>query len=248
MEHTRQNGLDTLRGIALLHMIAYHASWDLVYIFGFNWSWYRSFGAYLWQQAICWTFILLSGFCFHLGRRRFRRGLLTFGGGVLVSAVTLFWMPSNRVICGILTLLGSATLLTAVLDSFLRRIPARAGVVGSFTLFLLCYDINDGFLGFMGSHLCALPSKLYQNVLTACLGFPPSGFFSTDYFPLLPWIFLFLTGYFLYYLRQGTPWNLHLPLLTVMGRHSLWIYLCHQPVIYAILWILNELTKQILMT
>ena len=56
----RFDGLDTLRGMTLLSMIAYHASWDLVYMFGVHWPWYRSFAAYVWQQSICWSFIAPS--------------------------------------------------------------------------------------------------------------------------------------------------------------------------------------------
>ena len=51
---------------------------------------------------------LLSGYCFHLGRHRLRRGLMAFGGGVIVSLVTVFAMPDSPIICGVLTLLGSA--------------------------------------------------------------------------------------------------------------------------------------------
>ena len=43
--------LDAIRGFALLNMILYHASWDLVYMFDVNWSWYRSNGAYIWQDG-----------------------------------------------------------------------------------------------------------------------------------------------------------------------------------------------------
>ena len=232
---SRLSGLDTLRGITLISMIAYHASWDLVYMFGVKWDWYGSFGAYVWQQSICWTFILLSGFCLHLGRHRLRRGLLAFGGGALVSAVTMIFMPDSRVFCGVLTLLGSATLLSIPLEPLLRRIPARGGLAGSFALFMLLRDVNDGFLGFEGAHLAVLPEGLYSDLFTACLGFPPAGFFSTDYFSLLPWFFLFLTGYFLYDLRRDEPRALRLPIVTAMGRHSLLIYLLHQPVIYAVL-------------
>ena len=74
MAKVRYAGLDTLRGVTLVSMMAYHACWDLVYIFGMDWDWYGSFGAYLWQQSICWTFILLSGYCVQLGRHRLRRG------------------------------------------------------------------------------------------------------------------------------------------------------------------------------
>ena len=78
MEQTITRGrvaaLDALRGLTILSMAAYHACWDLVYIFRMDWGWYRSGAAYLWQQSICWTFILLSGFCWSMGRRPLRRG------------------------------------------------------------------------------------------------------------------------------------------------------------------------------
>ena len=235
----RLSHLDTLRGITLISMIAYHASWDLVYLYGVNWPWYRSFGAYLWQQSICWTFILLSGFCLHLGRHRLRRGLMAFGGGALVSAVTLVMMPDDPILFGVLTLLGSATLLAVPLDPLLKRIPARAGLAGSFLLFLLLRDVNEGFLGFEGARLLALPRGLYQNLFTAYLGFPYGGFHSSDYFSLLPWFFLFLAGYFLYPLRREDPAPLRLPAVTALGRRSLLVYLLHQPLIYGLLALLS---------
>jgi len=239
----RNTGLDTLRGAALLGMITYHACWDLVYMFGMDWGWYRSVGAYIWQQSICWTFILLSGYCFHLGQHRLRRGLLAFGGGALVSAVTILLMPGNAVICGVLTLLGSAALLTIPLDQFLQKVPAWVGLVCSFALFLLFRDVSSGFLGFEGIHVAAVPEIFYQNILTAYLGFPPSGFHSTDYFPLLPWLFLFWAGYFLFRIQppSRSRRGVRLPLITAMGRHSLIIYLVHQPVVYAVLTVLSRL-------
>lgn len=231
----RWAGLDTLRGITIISMIAYHACWDLVYIFGLDWPWYHTRAAYIWQQSICWTFILLSGFCFHLGRHRLRRGLMAFGGGVLVSAVTLVVMPKSPVICGVLTLLGTATLVTIPLDGMLRRIPARAGLAGSFGLFLLLRDVNEGWLGFEGVHFLKLPGSLYRGYLTAFLGLPQAGFRSTDYFSLLPWLFLFWTGYYLYRLRRDEPAELRLPVVSALGRHSLVAYLLHQPLVYAVL-------------
>ena len=239
MASVRYAGLDTLRGVTLVSMMAYHACWDLVYIFGMDWIWYGSFGAYLWQQSICWIFILLSGYCVQLGHHRLRRGLLAFGGGTLVSAVTFLTMPEDLVFWGVLSLLGAAVLLTIPLEPLLRRIPARLGLAGSFLLFLFLRDISLGWLGFEGAHLCRLPERLYRNHFTAILGFPPADFFSTDYFPLLPWLFLFLTGYFLYRLRpEREPSALRLPVATALGRHSLVVYLLHQPVIYGLLWLL----------
>lgn len=149
--------------------------------------------------------------------------------------VTMVLMPESSVFCGVLTLLGTATLLSVPLEPLLQKIPARAGAAVSFLIFMLVRDVNDGFFGFEGARIAAVPEGMYRNLFTACLGFPPAGFTSTDYFPLLPWFFLFLTGYFLYDLRRDTPSRLHIPGVTAMGRHSLIIYLLHQPVIYGVL-------------
>lgn len=232
----RYQVLDTIRGCALASMILYHAGWDLVYLFGADWPWYHGFAAHVWQQSICWTFILLSGYCWALGRHQLRRGLTVFLCGALITAVTWAFLPENLVYCGVLTLLGASALLLIPLAPALERLPARAGLAGSFGLFLLLRDVNAGFLGFEGLRPAALPEGLYRNHLTALLGFPPADFFSTDYFSLLPWFFLFLTGYFLFRLRPEEAREIRrVPLVTAMGRRSLLIYMLHQPAIYALL-------------
>ena len=229
--------LDVIRGTVLINAIAYHCVWDLVYMFGVDWRWYQTGGAYLWQQMICWTFILLSGFCWSLGRRRLKRGTTVFGAGLIVMAVTEVFLPDSRVVFGVLTLIGSGMLLWVVLEPALRRVPAVVGVLAITALFLITRNVNEGYLGFEGWNLCRVPEGWYRNLLTAYLGFPPRGFY---YFSLFPWIFLFGAGYFLYRLAEekqkmevfSRPRQ---PLLEFLGRHSLVIYLLHQPVIYGIL-------------
>ena len=95
-----------------------------------------------------------------------------------------------------------------------------------------------------GSHLwkcpeaaraSSLPRALYANLFTAALGFPPAGFYSSDYFPLLPWVFLFWAGYFAWYWVRRLPGlTLRLPLLSRLGRLCLPVYVLHQPVCYAL--------------
>ena len=236
MEHRRYQVLDTIRGCALASMLLYHASWDMVYMFGANWPWYHGFAAYVWQQSICWTFILLSGYCWALGRHQLRRGLTVFSCGALITAVTWFLMPGNLVYCGVLTLLGASSLLLIPLAPALERLPAQAGAAGSFLLFMIFRDVNAGVLGFEGARLLTLPAGLYRDHVTALLGFPPADFFSTDYFSLLPWFFLFLTGWFLFRLRPEEAREIRrVPVVTAMGRHSLLLYMLHQPVIYGLL-------------
>ena len=145
-----------------------------------------------------------------------------------------------------LTLLGSSMLITAALDSLLHRIPPAAGVVLSAALFWVTYPTMRGFWNLPGGRL-ALPQALYANGLTAYLGFMPKDFFSTDYFPLLPWLFLFWVGYFLHQLagRAGMePLRRSVcPPLGWMGRHSLVLYLLHQPVILGVLTVAFRLMR-----
>lgn len=239
--------LDSLRGITLISMFLYHGAWDLVYIYGFKWSWYRGTGAYIWQQSICWVFILLAGFCWSFGKKPLKRGLLVFGGGALVTFVTLVIMPENRVVFGVLTLLGSCMLLMIPLEKMLKKVPAAVGLAVSSLLFFLTRNINIGYLGFEEMTLCELPDGLYQNMFSTFLGFPMGGFFSTDYFSLFPWLFLFVCGYFLHCiclekdLFRCKIFGVGCKPLSFIGRHSLIIYLVHQPVLYGISFVIDSL-------
>lgn len=232
--------LDELRGFALISMVLYHAVWDLVYLFGFDWGWYRTPAAYLWQQSICWTFILLSGFCFPLGRPSYKRGALVFLAGAVVSAVTILFMPGSRILFGVLTLIGSCMLLATLTAPLLKRCNTVAGFLISFLLFFFARHISQGYLGFGNWHFLEISQGWYGNYVTAYLGFPSKTFFSTDYYPLLPWLFLFLAGYFANGIFDRLDWLVHLragrlkPVAWV-GRHSLIIYMLHQPLIYVLL-------------
>lgn len=232
--------LDALRGFALINMIAYHGLWDLVYLFGVDLDWYVGLPGYLWQQSICWLFFLLSGFCLPFGRNPLRRGLTVFAGGAVVMAVTALFMPESRVLFGVLTCLGSSMILMAPLGKLLKKADPAWAAAGFFALFLLTRNVPAGSLGFENLVLCHLPAALYRNHLTAYLGFPHPGFFSTDYFSLIPWFFLYGTGYFLNgcLSRAGLTEKLfargQLPVLNWAGRHSLILYLLHQPVLYGL--------------
>ena len=230
--------LDELRGLDLVSMMLYLACWDMMFLFGIWMDWYAGMPGRLWQQAICWVFILLSGFCVQLGHHTLRRGAQVFGAGALVTAVTLLFMPEDRVIFGVLTFLGTAMLLTGVLEPLLKKIPPAAGLAVSAVLFALTYHLDERWLGFGGLRL-ALPDAWYANYFTAFIGFLPFDFYSTDYFALLPSRVLFWARYFLYGIvgrQRMEPLRRSVcPALGWMGRHSLLLYLLHQPVIYGVL-------------
>lgn len=242
--------LDFIRGLILISMIAYHAVWDMVYIFGEQWMWYKSDFAYLWQQSICWGFILLSGFCWSLGKRKLKRGFQVYIAGILVSAVTLIVMPTNVVICGVLTLIGTCMLLMVPLEMILCKMDCTVGLVLSVMLFVVTRNINKGALGFEKWEILQIPSTWYGYVwsndasivdwISTCIGLTAKDFYSSDYFSVFPWLFLFIMGYFLYRIveKNGllTCMESHISVtLEWIGKHSLIIYMLHQPIIYSVL-------------
>ena len=238
--------LDTVRGVCILSMVAYHGMYDLVDIFGLPSAWYTGLPGYIWQQSICWTFILLSGMCWQLSRRHVKRGLLLVGCGAAITLITWLVMPSQRILYGVLNLLGLSALLLIPLDKVFRKIPAWAGLVGALLLFALTKNVSRGSLGFEGLVLCQLPRWLYTTDLLPVVGLPSPSFWSTDYFPLLPWFFLFCAGYFLWSLLDKSPRAKELlrpglrP-LSFLGRHSLVIYLIHQPALMAVFTVLGRI-------
>mgnify|MGYP000098182335 FL=1 len=131
-------------------------------------------------------------------------------------------------------------LLMVPLEKLLRHVPVGVGLAASAALFTLLRNVNQGTLGFEDWTLGTVPEGLYRNLLTAYIGFPPPDFFSTDYFSLLPWLFLFLAGHFLRRLLAGPmerldPDALRCPPLCAWGRQSLPVYMLHQPVVYGVL-------------
>lgn len=237
--------LDGFRGITLVSMVIYHVCWDLVYLFGKDWSWYEGGWAYIWQQSICWSFILLSGFCWSLGKKPVKRGFIVFGAGAVVSVVTLLFLPEDRVLFGVLTLIGSSMLLMAWLGRFFQKVPPLPGLMGAFALFAVTRNVNMGYLGFERWNMTGLPESLYQGYFMTFLGFPERGFYSTDYFSLIPWFFLFLSGYFIYRMIEDRKEFMDKYLmaswqpLSFLGRHSLLIYMLHQPAAFGVLTLLD---------
>lgn len=127
---------DALRGLALLNMLAYHAMYDWVYVFGHESSWYNIWapGCHVWQQYICWSFILLSGFSFPLAKRPAKNGLIVAGCAAVLTFVTAVFMPSEAIWFGVLHLNAAAVLLTCLVYPLFAA-PARGrgpgGVCGA---------------------------------------------------------------------------------------------------------------------
>lgn len=244
MKKERYHLLDGIRGIALLSIIAYHGMYDLVELYGVPADWFWKTPGYLWQQGSCYIFILVSGFCWRFGSAPFRRGGIIFLWGLVITAVTTLVVPSQQVLFGILTFLGTAMILMTGLSKICDKIPAMVGFFLSFLLFFITRNINKHLWGFESIILGEVPEFLYQGIGMTFLGFPAAGFRSSDYFSLFPWLFLYLCGYFLYGITMQIPsmqklLRCRMKGLSTLGKYSLPIYLIHQPLLMGIFEIIR---------
>ena len=79
--------LDELRGLDLISMMLYHGMWDVVFLFGVAQKWYTGRPGFVWQQSICWVFLLLwASVC--------RWGIIRSGGELSSSGQGRWSQPS----------------------------------------------------------------------------------------------------------------------------------------------------------
>lgn len=233
-QKTRYYLIDGIRGIAIINMVLFHFLYDVFMVYGVDRNWYGLPGIHIWQQAICQTFIFVSGFVWQWGMEgNLRRGLRFNLYGFLISFVTAVFIPSEAIWFGILNFMGSAVLLMFPLRKEVRKIHPALGLGICLLLFVLCKRIQYGTIG-VGEGL-RVPGIFYSVKILTPFGFPFPGFRSSDYFPLIPWMFLYLCGFFAGEIFRGhRRWRriaeCRIPVLSALGSRTIWIYLIHQPV------------------
>lgn len=232
---TRIWEVDFLRGLSIILMVGYHLLYDLGAMVGL-----RSFLGFstdlstrAWiiaQLFFAGLFIILSGISSTLSRGNVRRALRLLAVAFLVTAATYLFDPSSAILFGILHCLAISILVYGLAGEKAGApacAAAGAAVIGlGFILPIILKGIPirfDWLLPF-GIH-----SPTYS---------------SFDYFPLLPWFGVFLVGAALgksVYApkRSLIPLRLPVTFVNIAGRHSLLIYIIHQPVILAILYLLH---------
>lgn len=217
--------LDALRGLNLLWMIVIHFIYDLTFLFPLlQWTMPRW---YLALVRLCSVlFLLISGTCVTLGRNSIRRGLTVLGCGMVVTAVTvglaLTGLCDSGIIIyfGILHCLGVCMLLWPLV----RKCPGWVLLLLGSVLVLLGKYLNSVYL---------------ETIWLIPLGIVPRSFVSSDYFPLILnfGIFLWGAGLGRYFYRNKTTLFpkgkdiLPIRFFSFCGRHSLLIYMLHQPVL-----------------
>ncbi|MDI6879656.1 MAG: heparan-alpha-glucosaminide N-acetyltransferase [Desulfitobacteriaceae bacterium] len=228
--------IDRLRASAILLMILYHMAYDLkeyahVPIDYHHPLWF-SIG-----KASALLFIILSGFSAGLSQNPLKRGLQVLAWGGVITLVTYLLMPNEFVRFGILHLLGMGMLLSP----YLLRLPP---------LILLFIASGIGAGGYWALRTTVSPTWLLPFGLTY------REFSSIDYYPLFPYLSATILGvlFFKYYENLATEYKpategekrtLIPPsrsgrLVESLSKHSLAIYLIHQPLLVSGIFLLTH--------
>ncbi len=234
--------IDEIRGISIILVVTYHFFYSAAMVFRFDWATGIFSTLRQWQPLLPITFVLLSGISFNLSKSNVKREikLLLIGIGITIVTVTL--LPSESIWFGIIHFIGIANIICGLLEKPIRKIPAFMGALFFGFLFLFTSYVPSGYLGLYPDFAIKLPDFLYTTDLTMPLGFHTKAFMSADYNPIIPWIFLFISGICLGKHIKRLPKILckqHIKALAFTGRHTLIIYLAHQPIIIGLLYLIN---------
>ncbi|MCL6707840.1 DUF1624 domain-containing protein [Pseudomonas sp. R2.Fl] len=226
--------IDALRGLALVAMATYHFSWDLEF-FGYLDPGTTTHGFLkLYARAIAGSFLFLAGLSLVLGHYPAvrwpsfgRRLAMIVSAALAISAATYVATPDAFIFFGILHSIALASVLGL---AFLRLPPLVTLLVGAAVI--------------------ALPQVWRSDLFDASwlwwVGLTPTPPRSNDYVPLMPWFGMVLFGIAAGRLLSSSGWLDRLRrapagprLLRLAGRHSLAVYLVHQPVLIAIAWLMT---------
>ena len=241
--------LDEIRGLAIICMVVYHTMYDLKYIFGvdvpiFFEGWFDVI-----RDVFAGMFIFISGAVCRFSRNNLKRGVQCFFLGMIITFVTPFF-SEGFVWLGILHFLGISMMLFGLGEKLFDLLPPVAGLLIFGALFVLTWNIPRltadqlgnitayGFFGIKNVFEWEMPAVAYNEALFP-LGLHSPGFGSSDYFPLLPWFFLFAAGsYFGVWAKENALpkffYQKHIGWLCAVGQHTIWIYMLHQPVVFGI--------------
>jgi uncharacterized membrane protein len=227
--------IDFLRGLAIILMVGYHLLFDLGEFRGIK----RFLGFSTDLSSVAWSaaqyffaglFVVLSGTSSTLSRSNLRRGLKLLAVSIAVTLATYIFDPASAVYFGILQCLAFAMLIYSV--AFEKAGPIACAAWGALVLGL-------------GAVLPVLKRALavrFDWLLP--FGIHSPSFSSFDYFPLIPWLGVFLAGAALgksvYAAKRSLiPGRLPRTFVNFAGRYSLLIYIVHQPVIMGVLYVLG---------
>lgn len=226
----RYHLLDNLRGACMIYTIFYHALFNLSMLFVPCQKILFSVPITILRDVVAATFIFIAGISSYLTRSNLKRGTKALIAALLVTLATYVAMPEMTIIFGILHFFAFAMLLFSAIKPLFEKIPSFIGLPIFILLYVLTRSLYEMDLG------------TPDNFLMFALGFKTS-ILSGDYYPIMPHIFMFFTGCFAgrLFKERKAPRIFEknpIPPLASIGRHTMLIYLAHQPILFGALIII----------
>ena len=226
---------DEIRGFAILCMVVYHAMFDLRYIYGFDVPIFFESWFDIIRDIFAGAFMFISGTVCRYSSNNLKRGVQCFFIGMIMTFVLPFFTGSS-IMFGILHFMGISMMIYGLCEKGFDKLPALVGIILCVFLFIFTMNVQDGYFG-IGNISIRIPQKAYDVGVLFPFGLRNSSFRSSDYFPLLPWVFVFIAGsYFGVYAKNGNLpkcfYNTHIKWLATVGKYTIWIYVLHQPILY----------------
>ncbi|MGI6229566.1 MAG: heparan-alpha-glucosaminide N-acetyltransferase [Tractidigestivibacter sp.] len=226
---------DLLRGISVISMVLFHYCYDLRFLAGKDLAWFAPPFIDIWRASISWTFLLIAGCMCAQSKSNLKRAGRYGAVALAIFLVTYLAAVDVPISFGIIFCMAASTFIAALLKKahLLPKNPVAA--ILFFVLFLASLHIAQGTFG-LGSHIVTMPGWLYQTEWLSWLGFPGPNFASGDYYPVLPYTLLYLSGASLggWFAKRGYPsWakSAKVAPINFVGRHALAVYVIHQPVL-----------------
>ncbi|KUO50232.1 MAG: hypothetical protein APF76_11000 [Desulfitibacter sp. BRH_c19] len=218
--------IDFFRGIALISMIVFHLIWDLNEFYNYPIE-YSSGIVYALGKFSAYLFIIITGISCTFSRGNMRRGLKLIAVALVITIATYLYDPRAFIAFGILHFLGVSVLLYPIYNKLNKSLLLLTG-----TMMIL-----------VGQAILTIPMSHDYLIF---LGLTSPTYYALDYYPLLPYSGIFLYGIFfarILYPTKQTLFKVNLDNnpISFIGKKTLIVYLLHQPIMLAILYILSTL-------
>lgn len=213
--------IDLLRAVAIILMVIFHTVFDLNEFAGVDIDYLSGF--WYWEGKIsALTFIFLAGISSGFSKNTTKRGIKVLAFAMTITLVTFIFYREQYIRFGILHFLG----VGMILFPLLKR-------MNSVLLFISAAVIALGAI--------PLNNTLVDTSLLIPFGVMYRGFATLDYYPLSPYLSVFILGvlaYKIYYYKKQSLFKFSYEnnYISTISKNSLSIYLIHQPIIVAVLF------------
>lgn len=233
---SRLEAIDFARGAALAAMAIYHFGWDLEF-FGYATQGMTATGGWrLFARCIAASFLFLVGVSLVLAHARgirwrpfLKRLAMVAGAAAAISLVTWIATPTSFIFFGILHQIALASLLGL---AFLR-LPSWLTILAAIAVIAAPHYLR---------------AALFDHPAFWWVGLSTVNPHSNDYVPLFPWFGAILLGIAAAKIAEAGGLFARMRPVTLprwtapvqgAGRHSLAVYLIHQPVLIGAIWLFS---------